>query len=42
VTVASRILNSKKDESKLSWEERMGYRERVAGFEAVEGIDDRL
>ena len=40
--VVSRILDSKKDESKLSWRERKEYIERVARFEAAEGIDDKL
>jgi hypothetical protein len=42
VIVASRILNSKKDEWKLSWRERKEYIERMARFEGAEGIDDKL
>jgi hypothetical protein len=42
VTVASKILNSKTDKSKLSWRERKEYIERVARSEAAKGIDDKL
>jgi hypothetical protein len=42
VIVALRILNLKKDEWKLSWRERKEYIERMARFEGVEGIDDKL
>jgi hypothetical protein len=42
VIVASRILNSKKDEWKLSWRERKEYIERIARYEGAEGIDDKL
>jgi len=42
VIVASRILNSKKDEWKLLWWERKEYIERMARFEGAEGIDDKL
>ncbi len=40
--VVSRILNSKKDEWKLSWREQKEYIERMARFEGAEGIDDKL
>lgn len=39
--VASRILNSKKDEWKLSWRERKEYIERIARYEGAVGIDDK-
>ncbi len=40
--VASRILNSKKYEWKLSWREWKEYIERMARYEGAEGIDDTL